>query len=303
MLYANSKREGYSLAETERDLLKSIDKSTDLYFYIILLLTELHHKAFQRMDAAKHKYITTEADLHPNTRFIDNPVFALLNANKQFKSYLLNHKISWNNHPELITYLYKKMVDSPGYTEYLQREHADFKEHKQFVIKLFTGLIAQEELFFQTLEDLNIYWNDDFEIVLNLVYKTLSGLKEENTENDRIFYSVYNPEEDIDFAGTLLRRTLLENTENVELIERYIVNWEIDRISEMDRLIMSAALSELKNFPSIPVKVSLDEYIEISKTYSSPKSSGFINGVLDRSIAELIEKGRIQKTGRGLVEQ
>ncbi len=302
VLYAHSKREGYSLAETERDLLKSIDKSTDLYFYIILLLIELHHKAFLRIDAAKHKHIATEADLNPNTRFIDNPVFALLNNNKQFKSYLLNHKISWNNHPELITYLYKKMVDSPGYTEYLNREQIDFREHRQFIVNLFTGIVAQEELFFQTLEDLNIYWNDDFDIVLNLVYKTLSGLKEGCSENDRIFYSVYNPEEDIDFASTLLRKTLLENMENLELIERYIVNWEIDRISDMDKLILSTALSELKNFPSIPVKVSLDEYIEISKTYSSPKSSGFINGVLDKSIAELIEKGRMQKTGRGLME-
>ena len=302
LLYAYSKKEGVSQAETERDLLKSIEKSTDLYYQILLLLTELRHKAFLKIDAAKNKHFTTEADLHPNTRFIDNPVFSMLSGNRKFKSYLLNHPISWNDNLELIQFLYQRIMEHPIYKEYMDRKEVNFEDHKRFILDIFTEIITQNDIFFQTLEDINIYWNDDFELVLGVVYKTLKNLKEGNTEEDNIFYAIYNEAEDLDFAKTLLRKTILEQDENIKIIDKYILNWEIERISDMDKLIMSLALSELKHFPAIPIKVTLDEYIEIAKYYSTPGSSLFINGVLDRIVESLRSEGKINKTGRGLME-
>lgn len=302
ILYAYRKKEGASLAEAERDLLKSIEKSTDLYYQILSLLTEIRHKAFLRIDAAKNKYVTTEADLHPNTRFIDNPVFAILSNNKKFKSYLLNHTISWNENPEIIAFFYNAILEFPPYREYMALDEAGFEDHKQIILKIFTDVIVPNDLFYQTLEDKNIFWNDDFEVVLNIVYRTLKNLRAKATEDTNIFYPVYNTEDDTDFARTLLRKTVNEGEENLKIVDKFIQNWELERVSDMDKLIMSAAISELKHFPSIPVKVTLDEYIEISKSYSSPKSGAFINGVLDKAVGLLKENGQIQKIGRGLME-
>ena len=184
----------------------------------------------------------------------------------------------------------------------MDRKEVNFEDHKRFILDIFTEIITQNDIFFQTLEDINIYWNDDFELVLGVVYKTLKNLKEGNTEEDNIFYAIYNEAEDLDFAKTLLRKTILEQDENIKIIDKYILNWEIERISDMDKLIMSLALSELKHFPAIPIKVTLDEYIEITKAYSSPKSGSFVNGVLDKAVAQLKENQQIRKTGRGLME-
>lgn len=302
LLYAYSKKEGTSLAEIERDLLKSIEKSTDLYYQVLLLLTELRHKAFLKIDAAKNRHVVTEADLHPNTRFIDNPVFSILAGNKKFKTYLLNHPISWNENPEIVGFFYNALTESAVYAEYMAKKEVTFEDHKQLVLKLFTDIIVPNDIFYQTLEDKNIYWNDDFELVLSIVYRTLKSIQENTTEDDTILFPVYNTQDDTDFARTLLRKTVNEEEENIRIIDRFIRNWEIERISDIDKLIMATALSELKHFPSIPVKVTLDEYIEISKSYSSPKSGAFINGVLDKAVLMLKETDQIKKTGRGLME-
>lgn len=302
LLYSYIKKEDTSLAELERDLLKSIDKSTDLYYSVLLLLTEIRRKAFLKIDSARNRRFVSEADLHPNTRFIDNPVFSLIGNNRKFKSYILNQKISWNENPEVINALYNLITESASYLQYMNTPEVTFEDHKEFLSDIFVNIIAQNELFYQTLEDKNIFWNDDFDLVLGIVYKTIGNLKEKNTEEDNIFYPVYNIREDTEFAKILLRKTVLENNENIQIIDKFTFNWEIERISDMDKLIMSIAITELKHFPSIPVKVTLDEYIELSKSYSSPKSGAFINGILDKAVALLKERNQLNKSGRGLME-
>ena len=178
LLYAYYKKEGASLAEAERDLLKSIEKSTDLYYQILLLLSELQRKAFLKIDAAKNRHFVTEADLHPNTRFIDNPVFSILNNNKKFRTYLLNNPISWNENQEIINFFYNTLQEFPPYQAYMEKPEVNFQDHKQLVLDLFTELIAPSDIFYQTLEDINIYWNDDFELVMHVVYRTLKNIKE-----------------------------------------------------------------------------------------------------------------------------
>lgn len=302
LLYAFSKKENTNLADIERDLIQSMEKSTDLYYTSLLLLTEIRHKAFLKIDAARNRRLTSNIDLNPNVRFISNPVFDIIEKNKKFQNYVHNNLISWNDMQEAVLYFYNKLPEWPAYQKYMACETASFETHKQLVLDMFAELIIQDDIFFQTLEDRNIFWNDDFELVLSIVYKTLWHIKENTTEEDDIFYPVYKPQEDVEFARTLMRKAFNEYDKNIQLVDKFTYNWELDRISDMDKLIMTCAIAELKNFPSIPVKVSLDEYIEISKTYSSPKSGAFINGVLDKAVAHLKEKNEIVKTGRGLVE-
>lgn len=302
LLYAFSKKENANLADIERDLIQSMEKSTDLYYTTLLLLTEIRHKAFLKIDAARNRRLTSNIDLNPNVRFISNPVFDIIEKNKKFQNYVHNNLISWNDMQEAVLYFYNKLPEWPAYQKYMACETASFETHKQLVLDMFAELIIQDDIFFQTLEDRNIFWNDDFELVLSIVYKTLWHIKENTTEEDDIFYPVYKPQEDVEFARTLMRKAFNEYDKNIQLVDKFTYNWELDRISDMDKLIMTCAIAELKNFPSIPVKVSLDEYIEISKTYSSPKSGAFINGVLDKAVAHLKETNEIVKTGRGLVE-
>lgn len=300
LLYAYSKKENATLAETERDLLQSMSKSTDLYYEILLLLTEIRHKAFLKIDAARNRRFNAS---NPDTRFISNPIFNIIEKNQKFQQYIYNHKISWNDNQETIVYFYNKLLKWPTYQNYMNQEDVSFENHKQLVLDIFTKLIAQDDIFFQILEDKNIYWNDDFEVVFSIVYKTLRHIKEDTTAEEQIIYPIYKFQEDETFARTLMRKALLEYEENILLIDQFTQNWELERISDVDKLIMTCAISELKNFPTIPIKVSLDEYIEISKTYSSPKSSAFINGILDKVVNLLKENNTLVKTGRGLVEQ
>lgn len=291
-----------TIAEVERDLMKSISKSTDLYYETLLLLTEIQHRAFMKIDAARNRRLASNVDLNPNTRFIENPVLTSIRDNIKFQSYNNSNKISWNDSLETVVYFYNKMLDSKFYLKYMHQKEVDFEEHKQMIISLFSEIIICDEMFFQVLEERNIFWNDDFELVLSLVHKTLKNMQADQAPDDIILYPVFKPEEDTDFARTLMRKSLLEGEENLKLIDKFTYNWEIERISDMDKLIMSCAISELRNFPSIPVKVTLDEYIEISKTYSSPKSGAFINGVLDKAISLLKDSNQIVKSGRGLID-
>ena len=292
-----------TIAEVERELMKSISKSTDLYYETLLLLTEIQRRAYLKIDAARNKRLASNIDLNPNTRFIDNPVLKTIWDNKKFQSYINNNMVTWNDSQETVLYFYNKLIESKAYQKYMHQKEVSFDEHKQMIINLFAEIIISDDMFYQTLEEKSLYWNDDFELVLSLVHKTLKNIQDNQTEENITLYPVFKPEEDAEYARTLMRKSLLENEENIKLIDKFTYNWEIERISDMDKLIMSCAISELRNFPSIPVKVTLDEYIEISKTYSSPKSGAFINGVLDKAVALLKDTNEIVKAGRGLLDE
>ena len=190
-----------------------------------------------------------------------------------------------------------------SFQNYMNKEEVTFDDHKKLVLEMVAELIAPSEEFLDAMEEKCIYWNDDFEFVLSMVYKTVKNIKEGTPESESIFISLYNAEEELEFAKTLFRKAILDATINDSMIEKYTINWEVDRISDIDQLILYAAITELKYFPSIPIKVTFDEYIEISKSYSTGKSGSFINGVLDKILAQLQENNEIQKTGRGLMEQ
>lgn len=302
LLYSFLKRENITLAEIERDLIKSIEKSSDLYYLILLLFTDIRHKAFMKIDAARNRHMASATDLNPNTRFIDNPILMCLESNRKFSNYVRNNIISWQDTPEMVDDLYKSITESDIYQNYMSLNEVSFEDHRKLLLDLFVELFANNEALMQNLEDKNIFWNDDFELVFGIVYKTLKGVPENCEEDNNFLIPVFKSDEDIDFAKTLLRKTALEYNEHIKLIDKFTHNWEVERISDIDKLIMAMAISELCYFPSIPVKVTLDEAIELAKTYSSPKSGSFINGVLDKIVPLLKESGRIAKSGRGLLE-
>lgn len=303
LLYSYIKRESVTLGEIESNLTTSLSKSTDLYFQTLQLLIDLRRTAFLRIDSARNRRMATTADLNPNTRLIDNPIFSIIENNLQFQSNINARFISWNNEQETINYFLNKLYNSELYKNYMAASTLTFEDHKQFVLDLFTEILVQDDMLFESFEDKSIFWNDDFALVFSIVYKTLKGIKESATPEKTILFPIFHEPDDSEFGKKLLRKTILENESNLELIEQFTPNWEVERISDMDRVIMSAAISELRNFSSIPVKVTLDEFIEIAKAYSSVKSGGFINGVLDNIVNQLKEKGELVKTGRGLIEE
>ena len=302
LLYSYTKKEGVTITEVERDLFKSITKSTDLYYHVFLLITEIQRHAFLKIDAARNRKLASHKDLNPNTRFIDNPVINQIAENRKFKTYVSTNLVSLNECQDVVVSLHNKLVETDFFNLYMNKPTVTYDDHKQLVLDMISELIAVDEDFEQAMEEKNIFWNDDFELVLSIVYKTVKNMRESYSENTVFFISSYNEEEDLDFAKTLFRKSILDMKENMEIIDQFTANWELDRISEMDKLIMDIAIAELKYFPSIPVKVTLDEFIEISKNYCSPKSSSFINGVLDKVVILLKEKNQIKKIGRGLME-
>lgn len=301
LLYAFAKRDGMTIVETEKELFKSMAKSTDLYYHVFLLITEIQRKAFLKIDAARNRRLASPEDLDPNTRFIENPVIRQIAGNKIFNTRVKNHFVSLADCPEVIANLYNNLLEAGFYTAYMARETVTREDHKQVVLSMISDLIAPDEGFEQAMEEKNIYWNDDLELVLSIAYKTVKLLREDD-DREVFFIDLYN-EDDEEFAKNLLRKCILDAEENVHLVDSFTNNWDIERVPDVEKIILNMSLTELKRFPSIPVKVTFDEYIEIAKCYCSAKSAGFINGVLDKVLASLRDKDEIRKSGRGLVEE
>jgi N utilization substance protein B len=300
VLFAFYRGENDSLPKAETELLHSIKKGFDLYHYLFLLLLDLKSYSQKRIESAKLKHMPTLEDINPNTRFIDNPVLKLIEDNESIQEYLRYNKLSWVNYPEVIKKLYQKISASNYFIKYMDAPECDFDMHRQVLTSILSKELLDFEDFTQCLEEQSIYWNDDLEFMIGMANKTLKKFTEDQPESTPVF-PMYKNEEDEDFAKRLLRKVVMKHDENFKVIDLYTQNWDVDRIASMDTLIMEMALAEIMEFPSVPVKVSFNEYIEISKYYSTEQSSTFINGVLDKIITTLRSENKIQKQGRGLV--
>jgi N utilization substance protein B len=298
--YAYLKSSEQSINQAEKELFFSIQKSYDLYHYLILLILDVINFAESRIELAKQKQIPAQEDLNPNTRFIDNKLIKLLNDNYELKKYLNDQKLSWVNYPELIKNLYNEIRESELYKNYMSSESKGYNEDKKFISNVFSKIIINFESLYQNLEEQSIFWNDDIEFVIGMIIKSLRSFKASSDENVKLM-PLFKNEEDKDFVKRLFRKTVLKHKENEELISKFIKNWDVERIAFMDIIVMSLAITEMTEFSEIPVKVSLNEYIEIAKFYSTQKSNIFINGILDKIVEHLKKEGRIKKVGRGLI--
>ncbi|MGC9375707.1 MAG: transcription antitermination factor NusB [Bacteroidales bacterium] len=298
--YAHLKSHGQSVNQAEKELFFSIQKSYDLYHYLLLLIIDIVKYAQSRIELSSQKMVPTDEDLNPNTKFVDNKLVKQLEENKQLKKYLNDNKLSWVNYPELIKNLYLEIKNSKYYQNYMNSAQRTYKEDKKFIIDLYSKIIIIHEPLHQNLEEQSIYWNDDMEFVTGMIIKTLKKFNASSDESEPLM-PLFKNEEDIDFVKQLFRKTILKHNEYQQLIADYIKNWDIERVAFIDIVVMVLAISELIEFNEIPVKVTLDEYIEIAKFYSTQKSNIFINGVLDKIVADLKNEGKIKKSGRGLI--
>lgn len=299
-LYAYNRREDDNLTQAETELMFSIGKTYDLYHYLLLLVLEVADFATEKIDQALQKRMPTHEDLNPQRRFIDNQVIAQLRSNIAFNEYVSSRKLSWINASHIPRILYNKMINWDVYTEYMRLDNSNYMSDKKFIIRLITNLFADSEDLQSTLEEQSIYWNDDMEYISAMVEKTLKKFKADSGQDSQLM-PLYKNEEDEEFVKILFRKAVIHDTRCSELIDKNTTNWEVERIALMDILVMQLAITEILEFPEIPVKVTLNEYIEIAKYYCTSKSSNFVNGILDNIVREIREKGLLNKFGRGLV--
>jgi N utilization substance protein B len=302
-LYAFIQSHNDRLDYGEKELLRSLDKLYEIYIYQLSLLIEIVDYADKRIEENRRKFYPTKDDLNPNTRFVDNRFIKQLADNKSYNTNAEKYKISWADEEEMIRKLFVKIRDSKFYKEYLDSPDSSYENDKDVVIKIVKKIISESDSLHFYFEERNIYWADDFYTANYLVIKTIKGFDEKQGELTPLPTLFKNDnQEDKDFLINLFRKVILRSDEYFLLIEGKVKNWESDRLAVMDILLLKMALAELLEFPSIPVKVTLNEYIELSKMFSTPKSKVFINGILDKMIADLRRKNEIKKMGRGLLE-
>lgn len=298
-LYAHLKSGSTNMMASEKNLMQSVDKCYDLYFLMMSIIVDMARYAESRQELAKQKQLPTHEDLNPNRRFVDNRVIHLIATSDSINDRLAARKLSWSRQGDLIKDLYNKLIKTDLYKAYMCSPEDSFAADLKFVDRFFREALEDDEQLEATLDDMSLLWNDDLGFALIMVVRTLSGIRESTTEIKVL--PKFKSDEDEEFVKQLFEKSLLQYNDNQTIIDRFTRNWDVERIAFMDNLIMSVATTELTSFASIPVKVTLDEYIEIAKFYSTPSSGIFINGVLDKIVVELTQQGDIRKSGRGLI--
>ena len=298
-VYAMLQSHNDDIIREEKFLKHSVLKMFDLYVLNIQLLVEVQKLAAKKMALSKNKILATASDLKPNTKFIDNKLIHTIADSASVEGYIeLNSLNNWEENSEYVKIVFEELQKSDLYKKYLTTEENSFKVDKAFVVDFFKEVIAPNEKLAEYFEDKMISWVDDIPFVNTWVVKTLSKQKA-----NVLFAlgSLYKDKEDEDFVSDLFRKTVLKQAEYEKEIADKTPNWETDRIAEIDMILIKMSITEFINFPSIPTRVTINEYIEISKDYSTSKSSYFINGVLDKISKEFIADKKIVKIGRGLI--
>ena len=289
----------------EKQLFISIEKIYELCFWQLSFMIEIVDFTKVRTEEAKHKHFPTPENLNPNTKFIDNKLIEQIRNNRIYEKKYDQYKISWAEQTEMIRRIYKEIIESKYYEKFMAESERTYEGDKEFIILILKKIIAKSDSLKQFYEDLSIYWSDDYHSVTALVIKIINSFTEESDSYHLlpVIYKTANEveNEDVDFVKSLYRKTIVNSDKLEKLITEKTVNWEYDRIAVMDIIILKMALTELTEFKSVPVKVTLNEYIELSKSYSTPKSNIFVNGILDKLINDLNESKDIRKTGRGLM--
>lgn len=298
-VYAVLQSKSDNLKKEEKFLLHSIQKAIDLYVLQMLLFVEVKNLAFEHLEIKKKKYLATAEDKNPNLKFIQNQVISAIENSSELMEYALAKKIdNWKNDREYVRVILDAIQDSKIYKEYINTNESSLQDDKNFIIHIFKEIIAPNEKLFDYYESLNLSWVDDYPLVNTMIIKSVKQLK-----NNRTFglKELDVKKDDQDFLIDLFRKTILHHSEFVKDIDDKTPNWDTERIAEIDLILIKMAITEFLHFQSIPTKVTINEYIEIAKDYSTAKSSYFINGVLDKLLKDYNKSKRLQKIGRGLL--
>ncbi|HOM62294.1 MAG TPA: transcription antitermination factor NusB [Dysgonamonadaceae bacterium] len=291
IVYAWYQNSNNNLKNAEKELLQGFQKSYDLYFYLLLLMVKITDLYEERVEMKKNKFLPTEEDLNPNTHLIENKFIKQLRTNKTLNKYLSERPMSWDENETFVKNLLDTILGSEEYKNYTGNVSPTYADDKDFWRKIFKQYIYLNDELDDILEDESIFWNDDVETVETFVLKTIKQFSEQNGDNQPLL-PMFKDEEDKQFALKLLDETILNEKKYRELIEKHTQKWDFDRIAFMDMIIMQVAVAELYTCESIPTSVTLNEFIDIAKSYSTPKSGTFVNGILD-AIANEAKKEHI----------
>ncbi|WP_333810049.1 transcription antitermination factor NusB [Flavobacterium sp.] len=299
-IYAMHQHQSDNLDKEEKFLFQSIENTQNLYLLLLSALIEIKRKEEEYIDLASKKHLATKEERNPNLKFINNKVLVLLSESEALETALDDNNINnWKLNDDIILGLIDSIKESELYQNYMQKPVGSFEDDKNFIVDLYTQVIAPSDRLYDYLEDYKLTWLDDLPAINTLIVKQIKQLK--GAQDTLVIPKVYKDEDDKDFVKDLFRKTVLNE---VELSKEYIdktPNWDVERIAEIDTIILKMAICELLKFPSIPTKVTINEYLEIAKEYSTPKSSIFINGILDNLVKEFTQDGKLKKSGRGLL--
>ena len=294
IVYAYYQNGSKNVDSAEKELMFSLSKAYDLYNYLLILMVALTNYAQKRIEAGKAKLAPTAEELYPNMKFVENKFIAQLSTNKQLLDYIESQKRSWGNEEEFVKRLFEKIVNSDIYKEYMASKETSYEEDRELWRKLYKTFIYNNEALDSLLEDQSLYWNDDKEVIDTFVLKTIKRFDETNGADQELLPE-FKDDDDQEFARRLFRRAILNCDYYRHLISENTKNWELDRVAFMDVIIMQCALAEILSFPNIPISVSLNEYVETAKAYSTNKSGSFVNGTLDGIVKELKKEGKLTK--------
>ena len=294
VLYSSMIKGEQSKTKILNELDKSLDKSYELYNSLLRLIVELTNLEEQELDEAKHKYFPTEEDLNPNTKFVDNRLVSVLRNDTTLYNYVEEKHITWTDNIIFLKLILNKIKNSSIYADYMQSTESSLNDDIELWRSLFKSVIFVDDDFLEELENRSVYWNDDLDIVGQFVLKSIRRVEEDDAQ---FVLPMFKNDEDKEFAVQLLTKTLEQTDDNNLIINNFVEEekWEPERIAMMDRLVMNVALTEVKSFPSIPVNVTMNEYIEIAKCYSTSSSGPFVNGLLHAAITSLKQNHQLIK--------
>lgn len=294
ILYSLNRQGNADLQEAEKLMAHSIEKSQDLYNLILQLPIALRHLAAKRILIGKAKLRPTAADLNPNMRFAQNRLILQLEENEELNKVIETTGNTWAADESLIKTIYSKMTHSELYGRYMNSDEDSFEADKNFVIKFLCKELPKMSFFFQAIELKNVYWNDESEFMISMAAKTIKDFDGENGATVKLM-PLYKDDDDVQFTRSLLRHSITEMPNTMEMIKKFSKNWDADRVALMDILLIDLAIAEMTTMVNIPIKVTLNEYIEISKYYSTDKSNIYINGLLEKIVRQLVEDKRISE--------
>lgn len=297
-LYAWNQASEKNLARSEKDFLNSLAKIEELYILLMLYIVEIRDFANNHIEDSKYKKLPSENDLSPNTKFVDNLFITQLVDETRLMIKASDFKLSFSGKHEMIRNVFFKITKSKEYINYMSNPERSFDEDKKLVLKIFSKQMVDVELFQDYLRDADIFWEDDLPFITSMITK---NIKESSPERIQLL-SLFKDKAEEKFAMDLFRKAISNSERFSELISVKVKNWEIERVAQMDLILMQMALTELVEMPTVPVKVSMNEYIDLAKYYSTERSKKFVNGILDNLVGELTKEGIIKKTGRGLIE-
>ena len=301
ILYSYFVKDERDIVKAEKELLTSIDKMYDMYIYLYLLLGEMQRLAIEKIDAGMNKKMPSEEDLRPNTKFVTNYHLRTIANSKILNKEAEQRGINWGDNYSDIKKIFKNLTETRDYKEYMESTERGFEHDREFALRFFKRHIINEEFLKEFFEENSVFWNDDLDLMAGMVIKSIKLMDEDSGEI--ILMELWkDPEDEKHFLDSLFQQAIVLSDEHEEVISEFAQNWDKERIALMDMILMKMALAEARTFDQIPLKVTLNEYIELSKYYSLPKSSGFINGVLDQAYNKLQKEGTIKKMGRGLIQ-